>query len=83
MLNRFFVAVTSAAALLATSYLPALRLMEQHLDRLPLETIVSHRVALDDAARGVELAQTDEATKVAIEPWLGREGEGEATRDAS
>jgi len=67
----------------ATSYLPALRLMEQHLDRLPLETIVSHRVALDDAARGVELAQTDEATKVAIEPWLGREGEGEATRDAS
>jgi len=52
----------------ATSYLPALRLMEQNLGRLPLETIVSHRVPLEDAARGVELAQTDEATKVAIQP---------------
>ncbi len=56
----------------ATSYMPSLRLMEQNLDRLPLERIVTHRLPLDDAAQAVELAQTDEATKVAIEPWLSR-----------
>jgi hypothetical protein len=46
--------------------------MEQHLERLPLGSIVSHRLPLEDAARGVDLSQTDEATKVAIAPWQHR-----------
>ena len=56
----------------ATSYIPALRLMEQHLNDLPLGSILTHVVSLEDAAKGVELSQSDEATKVAVSPWPKR-----------
>lgn len=52
----------------ATSYLPAMRLMAANLDRLPFDRIVSHRLPLDRAQEGVELAQTEAAIKVVIAP---------------
>jgi threonine dehydrogenase-like Zn-dependent dehydrogenase len=52
----------------ATSYLPAMRLMAANLDRLPFDRIVSHRMPLGRAQEAVELAQTDAAMKVVIEP---------------
>jgi threonine dehydrogenase-like Zn-dependent dehydrogenase len=53
---------------LATAYLPSMRLMASSLDRLPLRTIVTHRLALEDAQEAVELAQSDGAMKVVIAP---------------
>jgi L-iditol 2-dehydrogenase len=55
----------------ATSYLPAMRLMAANLERLPFNRIVSHRMPLDRAQEGVELAQTDAAMKVLIAPQSG------------
>jgi L-iditol 2-dehydrogenase len=52
----------------ATSYLPAMRLMAANLDRLPFDRIVSHRMPLSRAQEAVELAQTEAAMKVVIEP---------------
>jgi threonine dehydrogenase-like Zn-dependent dehydrogenase len=52
----------------AASYLPAMRLMAANLDRLPFDRIVSHRLPLERAQEGVELAQTEAAIKVVIEP---------------
>ncbi len=52
----------------ATSYFPAMRLMAANLDRLPFDRIVSHRLPLDRAQEGVELAQTEAAMKVVIAP---------------
>jgi threonine dehydrogenase-like Zn-dependent dehydrogenase len=52
----------------ATSYLPAMRLMAANLDRLPFDRIVSHRMPLRRAQEAVELAQTEAAMKVVIEP---------------
>jgi L-iditol 2-dehydrogenase len=52
----------------ATSYLPAMRLMAANLGRLPFERIVSHRMPLERAQEGVELAQTDAAMKVVMAP---------------
>ena len=60
----------------ATSYLPALRLMERHLGDLPLGSVVTHLVPLEDLARGIELSQSDEATKVAVRPWPDQDGAG-------
>jgi len=45
-----------------------MRLMASSLDRLPLRTIVTHRLALEDAQEAVELAQSDGAMKVVIAP---------------
>jgi len=52
----------------ATSYLPAMRLMAANRDRLPFDRIVSHRLPLERAQEGVELAQTEAAMKVVIAP---------------
>ncbi len=52
----------------AESYLPSMRLMAANLDRLPFRRIVSHRLPLERAQEGVELAQTDAAMKVVIAP---------------
>jgi len=52
----------------ATSYLSAMRLMAANLDRLPFDRFVSHRLPLERAQEGVELAQTDAAMKVVIAP---------------
>jgi threonine dehydrogenase-like Zn-dependent dehydrogenase len=50
------------------SYLPAMELLARNLDKLPLERFVTHRMPLEDAQRAVELAQSDEAMKVVLEP---------------
>jgi threonine dehydrogenase-like Zn-dependent dehydrogenase len=52
----------------ATSYVPAMRLMAANLSRLPFDRIVSHRMPLERAQEGVELAQTDAAMKVVMAP---------------
>lgn len=50
----------------AESYLPAMELMARNLDRLPLQSFVSHRLPLEEAQRALELAQSDEAMKVVL-----------------
>jgi threonine dehydrogenase-like Zn-dependent dehydrogenase len=54
----------------ATSYLPSMRLMAANLDRLPFDRFVTHRLPINRAKEGVELAQTDAAMKVVIAPHL-------------
>jgi threonine dehydrogenase-like Zn-dependent dehydrogenase len=53
---------------MAESYMPAMELMTRNLDRLPLQSFVTHRIALEDAQSGLELAQRDEAMKVVLSP---------------
>jgi L-iditol 2-dehydrogenase len=62
------VAVLGVGGEVATAYLPSMRLMASNLDRLPLKTVVTHRLALEDAQSAVELAQSDSAMKVVIAP---------------
>jgi L-iditol 2-dehydrogenase len=62
------VSVLGIGGELATAYLPSMRLLESNLDRLPLRSIVSHRMPLEQARDAVELAQTNEAMKVVIAP---------------
>jgi threonine dehydrogenase-like Zn-dependent dehydrogenase len=52
----------------AESYKPAMDLLARNLTTLPLETFVSHRLPLEQAREGVELAQRDEAMKVVLSP---------------
>lgn len=62
------VAVLGIGGETAESYVPAMELLARNLDRLPLERFVSHRLPLEHAQRGVELAQRDEAMKVVLSP---------------
>jgi threonine dehydrogenase-like Zn-dependent dehydrogenase len=55
----------------AESYKPAMDLLARNLDTLPLESFVSHRLPLEAAQRGLELAQQDEAMKVVLSPSAG------------
>jgi threonine dehydrogenase-like Zn-dependent dehydrogenase len=50
----------------AESYKPAMDLLARNLDTLPLEDFVSHRLPLEQAQEGLELAQRDEAMKVVL-----------------
>jgi L-iditol 2-dehydrogenase len=52
----------------AESYLPVMELLACNLDKLPLERLVTHRLPLEEAQSALELAQTDEAMKVVLEP---------------
>jgi threonine dehydrogenase-like Zn-dependent dehydrogenase len=52
----------------AESYKPAMDLLARHLTTLPLESFVSHRLPLERAQEGLELAQRDEAMKVVLSP---------------
>jgi threonine dehydrogenase-like Zn-dependent dehydrogenase len=52
----------------AESYGPAMELLARNRDRLPLERIVTHKMALEDAQHALELAQSDEAMKVVLSP---------------
>jgi threonine dehydrogenase-like Zn-dependent dehydrogenase len=54
----------------ATSYAPSLELLARHRDRLPVDRIVTHRFALEDAREAIELAQRDGAMKVVLDPAL-------------
>lgn len=50
----------------AETYKPAMDLLVRNLTTLPLEGFVSHRLPLEDAQEGLELAQRDEAMKVVL-----------------
>ena len=52
----------------ATSYLPAMRMMAANLRNLPFDRFVSHRMPLEQAQEGVELAQTGAAMKIVMAP---------------
>jgi threonine dehydrogenase-like Zn-dependent dehydrogenase len=54
----------------ATSYAPSLELLERGRERLPLDRIVTHRLALEDAREAIEIAQRDGAMKVVLDPVL-------------
>ena len=54
----------------ATSYLPAMRLLAQNLDRFPLTDIITHRMPLGRATEAVELSQMDGTMKVLIDPAM-------------
>jgi L-iditol 2-dehydrogenase len=51
-------------------YAPAMELLARNRDRLPLDRIVTHRVALEDARGALELSQRDGAMKVVLDPAL-------------
>jgi L-iditol 2-dehydrogenase len=52
----------------ADAYVPAMEAMASHLDAMPLDRVVTHRVPLEEAEDAIELSQTDEAMKVVIAP---------------
>ncbi len=52
----------------AEAYVPAMETMLAQLDRLPLDRVVTHRFPLERAQEAVELAQTDAAMKVVLDP---------------
>jgi threonine dehydrogenase-like Zn-dependent dehydrogenase len=50
----------------AESYQPAMELLVRNMDRLPLDQLVTHRMALEDAQSALEIAQADGAMKVVL-----------------
>jgi threonine dehydrogenase-like Zn-dependent dehydrogenase len=60
------VAVIGIGGETAEAYKPAMDLLVQNLDTLPLESFVSHRLPLEQAQHGLELAQQDGAMKVVL-----------------
>jgi threonine dehydrogenase-like Zn-dependent dehydrogenase len=52
----------------AGSYAPAMELMARNQDRLPLERMITHRMALEDAEQALDIAQSDGAMKVLLSP---------------
>ena len=64
------VAVLGIGGERATSYAPSLELLDRGRDRLPLDRIVTHRLALEDAGEAIEIAQRDGAMKVVLDPAL-------------
>jgi threonine dehydrogenase-like Zn-dependent dehydrogenase len=49
-------------------YAPAMDAMAAHLDELPLERVVTHRLPLDDAQEAIRLSESPEAMKVVFAP---------------
>jgi len=54
----------------ATAYASSMELLARNRDRLPLDRIVTHRLALEDARDALELSQQDGAMKVVLDPAL-------------
>lgn len=52
----------------ASSYLPAMRMMARNLDRLPVDRMITHRMALDEAAEALAVSQTAGSVKVVFQP---------------
>jgi threonine dehydrogenase-like Zn-dependent dehydrogenase len=52
----------------STSYAPVMQLLVRNLDQLPFDRVVTHRFGLDAAAEALEVAQSDGAMKVLIDP---------------
>jgi threonine dehydrogenase-like Zn-dependent dehydrogenase len=62
------VAVLGIGGERADLYLPTMRMLAANLARLPLASVVSHRMPLGRAADAIELAQANESMKVVFEP---------------
>jgi L-iditol 2-dehydrogenase len=52
----------------ADGYVPAMEAMAAHLDSLPLEQVVTHRLPLERADEAIRLSQSPEAMKVVFAP---------------
>jgi threonine dehydrogenase-like Zn-dependent dehydrogenase len=50
------------------AYVPAMNAMAAHLDELPLERVVTHRLPLEDAESAIHLSESPEAMKVVFAP---------------
>ena len=53
---------------IADAYDREMKSMAAHLEELPLERVVTHRVPLEDAEDAVRLSESDEALKVVFAP---------------
>jgi L-iditol 2-dehydrogenase len=58
----------------SVSYQPALELMAAHVDRFPLERIVTHRFGLESAEEAVIAAQSDRVMQVVMDPAMNGAG---------
>lgn len=74
------VAVIGIGGETAEAYPAAMRLLAANLGRLPLERFVTHRFPLERAREAIELAQTDAALKVVLDPALGAQTGGPSPR---
>jgi threonine dehydrogenase-like Zn-dependent dehydrogenase len=54
----------------ATAYQPTLELLAANRERIPVERLVTHRFALEDARKALEVSQTGAAVKVVLDPAL-------------
>jgi threonine dehydrogenase-like Zn-dependent dehydrogenase len=52
----------------AEGYVPAMNAMAAHLDELPLERVVTHRLPLERAEEAIRLSESPAALKVVFEP---------------
>jgi threonine dehydrogenase-like Zn-dependent dehydrogenase len=55
----------------ADAYVPVMEAMAAHLDDLPLESVVTHRLPLERAEEAIALSQSPEAMKVVFAPAGG------------
>lgn len=62
------VTIVGVGGEMATSYAPAMELLARNRNRLPLESIVTHRMRLEDASEAIDLAQRDGTMKVVLDP---------------
>ena len=60
------------------SYAPAMELLARNQDRLPLERMITHKLALEDASTALEIAQSDRAMKVLLSPTAEPLGQASA-----
>ena len=49
-------------------YVPAMAAMTAHLDELPLDRVVTHRLSLEDAEEAIRVSESPEAMKVVFAP---------------
>ena len=49
-------------------YVPAMAAMAAHLDELPLDRVVTHRLSLEDAEEAIRVSESPEAMKVVFAP---------------
>jgi threonine dehydrogenase-like Zn-dependent dehydrogenase len=55
-------------------YLPTMKMLAANVSRLPLASVVSHRMPLERAAEAIELAQSNESMKVVMVPGMAAPG---------
>jgi hypothetical protein len=51
-------------------YLPTMKMLAANVSRLPLASVVSHRMPLERAGEAIDLAQSNESMKVVFAPRM-------------